>query len=115
MTASALSNVALTSLANIASLSSSNIKVAAVNRWTLQDAKNKLSALVREARAHGPQRITLHGTDAVVVLAVEDYERLTGGTMNLIDSLKHSPLAAAFADGGLILERSRDVGRDVEL
>lgn len=87
----------------------------ALTRWTLQDAKNRLSALVREARAHGPQRITLHGTDAVVVIAVDDYERLTGGNVNLVEALRRSPLGAALAAGEITIERSRDPGRDVPL
>ena len=38
------------------------------NRWRLQDAKARLSELVRDARTNGPQTVTLHGRDAVVVV-----------------------------------------------
>lgn len=86
-----------------------------MNRWTLQDAKNRFSEVVRQAKTRGPQRITLHGKDAVVVIAVEDYDRLAGGSVDLVNSLKGSPLAAALAAGELDLGRSRDLGRDVEL
>jgi antitoxin Phd len=44
--------------------------------WKLQDAKAHFSQLVREAREQGPQRVTLHGKDAVVILSAEDYARL---------------------------------------
>jgi prevent-host-death family protein len=44
--------------------------------WKLQDAKAHFSQVVREARAKGPQRVTLHGKDAVVILSAEDYARL---------------------------------------
>ena len=44
--------------------------------WPLQDAKNKFSALVDAALAGEPQRVTRRGQPAVVVLAVEEYERL---------------------------------------
>lgn len=44
--------------------------------WKLQDAKNSFSAVVREAMAGYPQRVTRHGKPAVVVLATADYERL---------------------------------------
>lgn len=44
--------------------------------WKLQDAKNRFSAVVREAMAGYPQRVTRHGKPAVVVLATADYERL---------------------------------------
>lgn len=44
--------------------------------WNLQDAKNKFSAVVNAALSGVPQRVTRRGTPAVVVLAVEEYERL---------------------------------------
>ena len=44
--------------------------------WPLQDAKNKLSALVNAALAGEPQRVTRRGQPAVVVMATEEYERL---------------------------------------
>jgi prevent-host-death family protein len=39
-------------------------------RWQLQDAKNKLSEVVRRALEEGPQTITVRGKDTVVVSAV---------------------------------------------
>ena len=47
--------------------------------WQLQTAKQKFSELVRLAIARGPQFVTRHGKEAVVVLSVEDYRRLTEG------------------------------------
>ena len=44
--------------------------------WSLQDAKNRFSAVVDAAVAGDPQRVTRRGKPAVVVLAVEEYERL---------------------------------------
>ena len=44
--------------------------------WPLQDAKNRFSAVVDAALAGDPQRVTRRGKPAVVVLAVEEYERL---------------------------------------
>ena len=44
--------------------------------WPLQDAKNSFSAVVDAAVAGDPQRVTRCGKPAVVVLAVEEYERL---------------------------------------
>ena len=52
--------------------------------WRLQDAKARFSELVRLARQAGPQRVTVRGRDAVVVVASEEYDRLrhpeAGGT-----------------------------------
>lgn len=45
-------------------------------KWSLQDAKNKFSAVVEAARRKGPQTVTKRGQDAVVVLSAEDFERL---------------------------------------
>lgn len=47
------------------------------DRWTLQDAKNKFSAVVDAARKGQPQHVTRRGESAVVILAAEEYERLT--------------------------------------
>jgi|SRR6185295_4721351 len=44
-------------------------------RWGVAEAKSKLSEVLREA-AKGPAIIHSRGRDLVVVLAIEDYERL---------------------------------------
>lgn len=45
-------------------------------RWSLQDAKNSFSAVVDAAQRGRPQTVTKRGKPAVVVLSVEEYERL---------------------------------------
>lgn len=61
--------------------------------WVLQDAKARFSELVRRVRSEGPQHVTVHGRDAVVVIAAEDYRRLQGSRTgrDLIDALQASP------------------------
>ncbi len=62
-------------------------------RWRLQDAKARFSELVRLAHSDGPQHVTLHGRDAVVVIDSDEFQRLKGrrtGQM-LIDALQASP------------------------
>ena len=44
--------------------------------WSLQNAKNRFSQVVDAAVTGTPQLVTRHGKPAVVVLAVEEYERL---------------------------------------
>ncbi|MGI4958989.1 MAG: type II toxin-antitoxin system prevent-host-death family antitoxin [Janthinobacterium lividum] len=44
--------------------------------WKLEDAKSRFSELVRLARERGPQRVTVRGQDAVVVLSAADYAHL---------------------------------------
>ncbi len=45
--------------------------------WRLAEAKNRFSELVKRALAEGPQRV-LRRDDAVIVMALRDYEKLTG-------------------------------------
>lgn len=80
-------------------------------RWKLEDAKAQFSEVVRQARRDGPQRVTVRGHDAVVVMSVEEFERLVPQKpmvpfVRFMESLHL---------GGLDLEREIDRGRDVEL
>jgi len=52
------------------------LKNTAESSWTLQDAKNRFSAVVEAARRGEPQLVTKRGTPAVVVVAAEEYARL---------------------------------------
>jgi prevent-host-death family protein len=47
-------------------------------RWALQDAKARFSEVVRKAKTEGPQQITVHGREEVVVISVEEYRRAKG-------------------------------------
>ena len=66
----------------------------AVPRWKLEDAKARLSELVRRARDEGPQRVTVRGRDAVVVVASDQFDTLQAHTArrSLRDLLANSPL-----------------------
>ena len=46
--------------------------------WLLQDAKARFSELVRRVRSEGPQHVTVHGRDEVVVISAEEFRRLKG-------------------------------------
>ena len=63
------------------------------DHWPLQDAKARFSELVRRAHSDGPQHVTLHGRDAVVVVDADEFQRLSGGRTGqlLIDALARSP------------------------
>ena len=79
--------------------------------WKLEDAKARFSELVRRAQSEGPQRVTVRGRDAVVVISAEELERLLPAERRL-------PFVE-FMEGlyaeGLDLSREPDSGRDVEL
>jgi prevent-host-death family protein len=63
------------------------------SRWRLQDAKARFSELVRMAHSDGPQHVTLHGRDAVVVVDADEFKRLRGARTgeSLIEALQASP------------------------
>lgn len=80
-------------------------------RWKLQDAKARFSEVVRHARKDGPQHVTVRGQDAVVVMSIEEFERLAPAKpkVPLIEFMESLHLE------GLDLEREPDYGRDVDL
>ena len=45
-------------------------------RWQVQEAKSRLSEVIDLARRDGPQIITKHGEDSVVVVAAEQFRAL---------------------------------------
>jgi prevent-host-death family protein len=61
--------------------------------WLLQDAKARFSELVRKVRSEGPQHVTVHGRDEVVVIAAEEFRRLQGSMTGkaLIEAMQASP------------------------
>src|SRR6266480_7380321 len=61
--------------------------------WLLQDAKARFSELVRRVRSEGPQHVTVHGRDEVVVISAEDFRRLKGSLTGraLIEAVQASP------------------------
>lgn len=81
------------------------------SRWQLQEAKNRLSELVRKAQDEGPQTITLHGKDAAVVVSARQFESFPRRKGTLVDFLRNSPLVGV----DLKVTRSRDTGRKIEL
>ncbi|NMW18327.1 MAG: type II toxin-antitoxin system Phd/YefM family antitoxin [Chlorobiaceae bacterium] len=48
--------------------------------WQLQEAKNHLSEVVRNAISDGPQNITLHGKPAAVVVSYAAFLKATART-----------------------------------
>jgi antitoxin Phd len=82
--------------------------------WQLQTAKARFSEVFRLARTEGPQLITRQGKEAVVVLPVEEFKRLSARRSqpdNLADFLLQSPLVGV----ELHLERDKDFGRWIDL
>jgi prevent-host-death family protein len=81
--------------------------------WPLQDAKARFSELVRRVRDEGPQHVTVHGRDEVVVISAEEFRRLRGEVTGaaLVAAMQASP------HRGISIEpkRQRLPVRDVDL
>ncbi|CAN5906637.1 hypothetical protein BH23ACT11_BH23ACT11_00450 [soil metagenome] len=78
--------------------------------WQLQEAKQKFSELVRKAQEDGPQTVTRHGEDVVVIVPAEEYRRLTGKKQDFKEFLMSGPDLSV-----LDLERHREFPREVDL
>ena len=81
------------------------------NTWQLQEAKNKFSNLVNKAHHDGPQFVTKHGKESVVIIAIEDYQKLNKPKSDFVSFLKKSPLSGIDID----LARDKSPSRDIEL
>jgi antitoxin Phd len=50
-----------------------------VNIWPVQDAKARFSEFLEACIAEGPQMVTKRGTEAAVLVPVEEWRRLNAG------------------------------------
>jgi prevent-host-death family protein len=60
--------------------------------WPVAEAKARLSAVIDQALAEGPQTITRSGRTAVVVVSAEEWARKNHRQGNLAEFLASSPL-----------------------
>jgi prevent-host-death family protein len=76
----------------------------------MQEAKARLSEVVKCAESEGPQNITLHGQSVAVVVSRAMFERLTGNDQSLVDFMRRSPLYGA---EDIALDRDISLTREV--
>jgi prevent-host-death family protein len=76
----------------------------------MQEAKARLSEVVKCAESEGPQNITLHGQSVAVVVSRAMFERLTGNEHSLVDFMRRSPL---YGEDDISLERELSLTREV--
>jgi prevent-host-death family protein len=81
--------------------------------WLLQDAKARFSELVRRVRSEGPQHVTVHGRDEVVVVSAEEFRRLKGERSG--DALIAAMQASPYRDIDIEPKRDRMPVRGVDL
>ncbi|MEM9089405.1 MAG: type II toxin-antitoxin system Phd/YefM family antitoxin [Cyanobacteria bacterium P01_F01_bin.53] len=82
------------------------------NEWQLQEAKNKLSQVVKAADSGQAQYITVRGKQAAVVLSAADYKKLVQPDESLSSALLMPVLEE---DDVSLFERSQDTGREINL
>lgn len=80
--------------------------------WQVQEAKQRLSEVLRAAESGAPQVISRHGQDVAVVIDIASYRRLAGVSVELGDFLLHGP---SFDGLELDLVRSADLPREIDL
>ena len=85
--------------------------ISKTKKWQLQEAKNRFSEVVRKASEEGPQTVTKHGKDSVVVLSAEDYRKLEQPKTSLIEFFQNSPFSKIEID----LKRDKSPSRQVDL
>ena len=83
-----------------------------MNGWQMQEAKARLSELVKCAESEGPQYITHHGHSVAVVVSQIMYDRLTGNAQGLEALMQSSPL---FDTTDVQWDRDTSPTRDVSL
>lgn len=62
--------------------------------WPLQQARNHLGDIIDRAFDHGPQRITGHGKQAVIVVSEAEWNRRIGTRQTFGELLASSPLTS---------------------
>ena len=83
-----------------------------MHSWQMQEAKARLSEVVKRAESEGPQDITLHGQSVAVLLSRSTFERLSGNQHTLVDFMRHSPL---YALDEFECEREPSMTREIRL
>lgn len=84
-------------------------------RWQLQEAKNRFSEVVERAIKDGPQTVTKHGKDAVVIVSAEQFQRSSETGKRQEQSLTEFLLQSPLRGARLRIRRPRDTGRLIKL
>jgi antitoxin Phd len=79
--------------------------------WQLQEAKNRFSEVVNKALTEGPQTVTRHGEEIVVILSKAEFNQLKKSQLSLVEFFRQSPLVGMDLD----LEREPSLPREIHL
>ena len=79
--------------------------------WQVQEAKQRFSELVRRTLEEGPQVVTRHGEEVVVVVPAEEYRRTSEKKPDFKEFLMSAPEGLS----EIIPERQKDLPREIDL
>ena len=79
--------------------------------WQLQDAKAKLSELIKQVIHSGPQGISIRGMLEVIVVSKTHYQKLFSKGPSFVELMRKSPLVGT----NLNLIRDKTKPRDINL
>jgi antitoxin Phd len=82
-----------------------------MNTWQLQEAKARLSEVIKKAKKDGPQSITVHGSPTAVVISSKEYERLKHPRGSFVEFMRRSPLYGVDLD----LKREQTLTREADI
>jgi len=82
-----------------------------MGQWQLQDAKARLSELIKSAQDEGPQQVTVRGKPSAMVISIATFEAMKKSRPRFVKLMRSSPLV----DEELVIERSASLTRDITL
>ena len=78
--------------------------------WQLQQAKAKLTELVRKSQTE-PQIISRHGVNEAVLISMQQYTKFMSNKQSAMDFFRNSPLHGIKLD----IERDQSFDREIDL
>ena len=79
--------------------------------WQLQEAKARLSEVIKRASKEGPQTITMRGEPTAVIISINEYERLRRPKGNFVEFMRKSPVFGVDLD----LRREQTLTREPDV
>ena len=77
--------------------------------WQLQEAKARLSEVVRKTLKEGPQMITVRGEESVVIVSKALFDQFDKPKKTFLEVMRSAPLVDE-----LDLERDKSTARDID-
>ena len=79
--------------------------------WQLQDAKSRLSEVIKSAIQEGPQEVIVRGKPSVVIISIEEYEVMKKQRPDFVSFMQNFPLMGENLD----VQRDKSLTRDISL